>query len=77
MFNDLSPKMQERLEKWKANVLPVPSAEKIRSKPTGVFVPRHRDYGDDIKDIEAKQEEMWKKDQNQSYKVTNGNARSN
>ena len=61
-MNDLSPEMQARLDKWKANVLPVPSADKIRSKPIPSFVSRHRDYGDDIIDIEKKQQEIFKKE---------------
>lgn len=58
MKNDLSPKMQERLEKWMKNPQPVKSA--------GIFKGRHYvgrqvrgDYGDDIRDFEAKLQSQW------------------
>ena len=51
-FNDLTPVMQARLEKWKKNVLPVKSADILRGKSPGNFVPRHKDHGDDFRDLE-------------------------
>lgn len=63
-MNDLSPEMQSRLEKWRANPLPVKSAEFVRGKSPGNFVPRHQDYGDDIRDYERKQDVEWSKEFN-------------
>lgn len=52
MFNDLTPEMQERLDKWKANILSVKSSNTLRKKSPGNFVSRRGDYGDDTRDIE-------------------------
>jgi hypothetical protein len=42
----LNPRMQERLERWKKNTLPVKSADKLR-KGQPAFIAR-KDYGDDV-----------------------------
>lgn len=59
-FNNLTPKMLERLEKWKANVLPVKSADILRGKSPGNYVARSRDYGDDLSDFEALKNQILK-----------------
>ncbi len=51
-MNDLNEKMQERLDKWRKNILRVPSAEKIKGKAPVRFAGR-KDYGD------ADDEEHW------------------
>jgi len=63
-MTDLSPEMQSRLEKWRANPLPVKSAELVRGKSPGNFVARQGDYGDDIRDYERKQDAEWSKEFN-------------
>jgi hypothetical protein len=44
-MNNLNKKMQERLEKWRKNTLPVASSEKIKVNQSVKFVGK-RDYGD-------------------------------
>ena len=61
-MNDLNPDMQARLDKWKQNILPVPSADILRGKSPPNFVPRQRDYGDDIRDYERKEEASWNRE---------------
>jgi hypothetical protein len=56
----LSHGMQERLDKWRANILPVPSAKIFKSP--GNFVSRKGDYGDDIRDLEVKKDAAWHRD---------------
>lgn len=58
MKNDLSPKMQERLDKWMKNPQPVKSSEILRGKN---YVRRQvfGDYGDDIRDFEAKRQSAF------------------
>ena len=46
--------MQARLDKWKANIQPVASAEKLKQS----YIPR-RDYGDDVRDYENKDSAIW------------------
>lgn len=53
-FNNLSPSMQERLEKWKKNVLPVKSADIFRKRSPGNFVSRRGDHGDDMEAFKKK-----------------------
>jgi hypothetical protein len=53
-FDDLTPAMRARLEKWRANVLKVKSADTIREKSPGNYVPRKKDYGDDMSEFEPK-----------------------
>lgn len=50
-MNNLSKKMQERLDKWRKNPLPVKSAEKIRT----AYIPR-KDKGDIIEKPRGKDE---------------------
>ncbi len=57
MDNNLSPSMQERLDKWKANLSRIKTPEILKKKSPGNFVPRHRDYGDDMKEFEEKPKE--------------------
>lgn len=60
-MNNLSKEMQERLDKWRKNTLPVTSSEKVRGpKPTN-YVARG-DYGDDIRDFERKENEAWNRE---------------
>lgn len=54
--------MQARLDKWKQNILPVKSADILRGKSQPNFVPRQRDYGDDIRDYERKEEAAWNRE---------------
>lgn len=61
-MNDLTPEMQSRLDAWRKNPLPVKSAEKLRGKSPGNFVPRQWDYGDDIRDYEKKEAEAWNRE---------------
>jgi len=51
-FNDLSPAFQARLNKWRANVLSVKSADILRGKSPVKCRPVRGDYGDDISDFE-------------------------
>ena len=51
-MNDLNEKMQERLDTWRKNLIPVPSAEKLRGKAPVRFSGK-KDYGD------ADDEESW------------------
>ncbi len=44
--------MQERLEKWRKNAIPVPAVEKVRGKPTHRFKGKG-DFGD------ANSQEDW------------------
>lgn len=53
-FDNLTPAMRARLEKWRANVLPVKSTETIKVKSPGNYVPRKRDYGDDMNEFKPK-----------------------
>lgn len=62
MPNDLTPKMKERLEKWRKNTLPVKSAEKVRGKSPSNYRTVRGDYGDDIRDFEKKDQEAWAKE---------------
>jgi len=43
--NNLTEKMQERLDKWRKNTLPVPSSEKVKSPPISRRNGKN-DYGD-------------------------------
>lgn len=58
--------MQERLDRWKANVLPVKSASILKRKSPGNFVPRRRDHSDDIREFESKQHNQKAKDESKS-----------
>jgi len=58
-FNDLTPVMQARLDKWKQNVLPVKSADILRGKSLGSQRQVRGDYGDDIRDFEKKDQDAW------------------
>ena len=57
MINNLTPEMQKRLDLWKANTLPVKSADILRKKSPGNYVARHKDYGDDFSDFENKEKD--------------------
>lgn len=61
-MSSLSQVMQARLDKWRNNKLPVPSAQKVRGKQPSGYVPRW-DYGDDIRDFEKKDMEAWQNEQ--------------
>jgi len=61
-FNDLTPVMQARLDKWKANALPVKSADILRGKSLSSCRQVRGDYGDDIRDFERKDQEAWAKE---------------
>lgn len=51
----LTPKMQERLDKWMKNTLPVKSVEKILGKPLRSVGRQVRgDHGDEIKEEELR-----------------------
>lgn len=45
-MNNLSAKMQKRLDEWKKNIRPVPSAEKVK---VGNYVQR-KNYCDEVED---------------------------
>lgn len=66
--SDLTPVMQERLRKWRENVLPVPSADIL--KGNSLSKQDQREYGDDIADFENKERLMWQRemDFNQTYR---------
>lgn len=55
-FGNLTPDMQARLAKWRANVLPVKSADTLRGRSPGNYVARKRDYGDDMSEFKPKEE---------------------
>ena len=59
MEDDLSPIMKDRLEKWRKNTLTVKSAEKIVGPSASNYRQVRGDYGDDIRDFENKQDEVW------------------
>ncbi len=61
-MNDLNPSMQERLEKWQKNKLPVKSAKKVRGQLPLNYRPVRGDYGDDIRDYEMKEQAEWAQD---------------
>lgn len=61
-MNDLSPKMRERLEKWLKDTTGAVSVAKPK-KSQRVFVARG-DYGDDIRDFEAKDAAAWQRELN-------------
>jgi hypothetical protein len=48
--------MQARLAKWRANVLPVKSADILKGRSPGNYVARKRDYGDDMSEFKPKEE---------------------
>ncbi len=50
--------MQARLEKWRKDVSDGSKPKTLPSSP-GNYVARQGDYGDDIRDFEAKQDRMW------------------
>jgi hypothetical protein len=58
-IGNLMPDMQERLEKWRAKVLPVKSEEKVRGKSPLKRRYLRGDYGDDITEDELQQEKAW------------------
>ncbi len=51
-MSNLSPEMQARLERWQKT--------RTVSKPAAFW-----DHGDDIKDYNAKEQEMWKREREQ------------
>lgn len=57
----LSQVMQERLDKWRKNLTPVPSAEKAFGKRPSNFVSR-KDWGDDVRDHESKDQAAWEQE---------------
>ena len=57
-MNNLSKQMQERLDQWRENVLPVKSASILKKKSPGNFVPRRMEYGEDTRDF-FKDKEAW------------------
>lgn len=61
-MDDLTPQMQSRLEEWRKRTLSVKSAGKVRDPSPGNYVPRQRDYGDDISDYEKKEDMAWRKE---------------
>lgn len=59
MHNDLTPLMQERLNKWMANPIPVKNQELFqRKKPTRNFVAR-KELGDDLSDFQNKNSKFF------------------
>ena len=71
--NDLSPEMQARLDKWKAQILPAKKVETFQRGFQHAFVPRRGDYGDDISDIENRQRDEWNRER-ENNKGTYGTA---
>ncbi len=57
-MNNLSDTMQERLDRWRKNTLPVVATQKIKNRN---YVSRG-DYGDDMRDIERKDAEAWQRE---------------
>jgi hypothetical protein len=51
-LGNLTPRMKERLEKWRKNTLPVKSAEKVRGPSPLKRRYVRGDYGDDMSDFE-------------------------
>jgi hypothetical protein len=51
-LGNLTPRMKERLEKWRKNTLPVKSAEIFRRRSPGNYVARRMEHGDDMSDFE-------------------------
>lgn len=61
-MDGLNPEMQARLDKWRLNTLPVKSADILKGKSQPNFVPRQRDYGDDMSDYDRKEQAIWNKE---------------
>jgi hypothetical protein len=51
-MDNLTPQMQARLDRWRKNILPVKSAEKIRGPWQSKSRNVSRDHGDDLSDFE-------------------------
>lgn len=47
-MDNLSDQMRSRLEKWRKNTTPVPSAAKVRGNPQ-IYIAR-KDYGDEYEE---------------------------
>lgn len=58
-MNNLTEKMQERLDKWRKNTIPVASAEKVRGQAPSRRGGGKGDYGD-VASIEEWEEEARK-----------------
>lgn len=58
----LNEKMQERLDKWRKNTLPVASAALLRGPMPSASM-RRGDYGDDVPDYDKKNDQAWAKQQ--------------
>jgi len=54
-MNNLEQKMQERLDKWRQNTLPVSSKEKVVKENYSYY----GDYGDDLRDFQQKEMKEW------------------
>lgn len=57
MQNDLSQRMQARLDKWRSKVIPVKSAEKVRGSSHSSHRQVRGDYGDDLSDYHQEQQQ--------------------
>lgn len=55
MRNELSESMKERLERWRKNISEPKSVPIPKKKSPGNFVPRHKDYGDDLEGFKNKE----------------------
>ncbi len=58
-MSDLSQVMQARLDAWRKNTLQVKSEEKIRRPSQSKCRMVRGDYGDDIRDYQAKDDKAW------------------
>lgn len=56
----LTPQMQARLDKWRKNILPVKSAGILKGKSPGNYVPRGKDYGDDMNEFDELKQQIMK-----------------
>jgi hypothetical protein len=52
MKNNLHPKMQARLDQWRANLVKPKAQEIVKKKYINNFVPRRDDFGDDLSDFQ-------------------------
>lgn len=59
MLDKLTPQMKERLEKWRKNTLPIKNERKKNQPVLG-------DYGDEISDLESKEQKEWIREKNQN-----------
>jgi hypothetical protein len=54
-MNNLTPEMQARLDKWRANILPVKGREVLEGKP------KERTFDEMEREMDEHERKMWEK----------------